>query len=88
MLARSGVQAARAADGELRRILRPEPGRVSDCLVGSHETARLANALYALLPEHEEGMLLEDLARTASMDVETARKVLHVLLHYDLVRAW
>jgi hypothetical protein len=87
-VARSGVQVASGTEGELRRILRPEPGRVSKCQVGSHETARLANALYGLLPEHEDGMMLEELATRANMDAETARKVLHVLLQYDLVRAW
>jgi len=49
-VARSGVQAAVSGDYRLQRVLRPEPGRVSNCPVGDDATAWLANSLYNLLP--------------------------------------
>jgi hypothetical protein len=87
-VARSGVQAGRAADGRLQRLLRPEPGRISACYVGNPETAQLAHALYALLPDEEEGLAIDDLARRGNMDAGVARRVLHILWLYELVKAW
>jgi hypothetical protein len=87
-VARSGVQADRSADGRLQRVLRPEPGRLSACFVGSPETARMAHTLYAMLPDEGDGVPLEELARRARMDAQIARRVLHVLWQYDLVKAW
>jgi leucyl aminopeptidase (aminopeptidase T) len=87
-VARSGVQANRAADGRLQRVLRPEPGRLSACFVGGPETARMAQTLYAMLPDEGGGVSLDELARRAHMDAQVARRVLHVLWQYDLVKAW
>jgi hypothetical protein len=86
-VARSGVQASRAADGRLQRILRPEPGRVSACFVGNPETARMSYSLYTLLPDDGGEVPLETLARRAKMDIVVARRLLHVLWQYDLVKA-
>ena len=85
-VARSGVQAGRADDGRLQRILRPEPGRVSSCFVGDAQTAQFAQSLYRLIPAEGEGLSVESLAALANLDVEVARRVLHVLWYYDLVR--
>jgi hypothetical protein len=85
-VARSGVQAGRASDGRLERLLRPEPGRVSACPVGNPETARLAYTLYALLPEEGGAVPLKDLAREAKLDTGVARRILHILWEYDLVK--
>ncbi len=87
-VARSGVQADRSADGRLQRVLRPEPGRLSACFVGGPETARMAHTLYTMLPDEGDGMSLEELARRAQMDAQVARRVLHVLWQYDLIKAW
>jgi hypothetical protein len=87
-VARSGVQADRSADGRLQRVLRPEPGRLSACFVGGPETARMAHTLYAVLPDEGDGMPLEELARRTQMDAQVARRVLHVLWQYDLIKAW
>jgi hypothetical protein len=87
-VARSGVQADRSADGRLQRMLRPEPGRLSTCFVGGAETARMAHTLYVMLPDEGDGMSLEELARRAHMDAQVARRVLHVLWQYDLIKAW
>jgi leucyl aminopeptidase (aminopeptidase T) len=87
-VARSGVQAGRANDGRLQRTLRPEPGRVSACFVGNPETARMATTLYGLLSDDGRGTPLQELAKRARMDVEVARRVLHVLWQYDLVKVW
>jgi hypothetical protein len=87
-VARSGVQASRSGDGRLLRMLRPEPGRVSHCFVGNPETARMAYALYTLLPDDGMGRPLGDLARRAKMDAGVARQLLHVLWQYDLVKVW
>jgi leucyl aminopeptidase (aminopeptidase T) len=87
-VARSGVQADRAADGRLERVLRPEPGRVSACFVGNPETARMAYTLYSLLPDESGGLPLDELARRAKLDTGVARRVLHILWEYDLVKVW
>jgi hypothetical protein len=85
-VARSGVQVHRSADGQLQRALRPEPGRVSSCFVGNPETAKLAHTLYSHTPEEGYGLPVETLAAQADMDLEVARRVLHVLWEYDLIR--
>jgi hypothetical protein len=83
-VARSGVQASRTGDGRLQRVLRPEPGRVSACFVGDHQTARFAQNLYRLIPD--DGIAIEPLASRANMDVDLARRVLHILWEYELIR--
>jgi hypothetical protein len=85
-VARSGVQVHRSADGQLQRALRPEPGRVSACFVGNPETAKLAYVLYEHTPEEGYALPVEALAAKADMDLEVARRVLHVLWEYDLIR--
>jgi aminopeptidase len=87
-VARSGVQADRASDGRLQRVLRSEPGRVSACYVGNPETARMAHMLYTLIPDRDEGVSLQELARRGKMDVGVTRRVLHILWQYDLVKVW
>jgi len=87
-VARTGVQASRSADGRLQRVLRPEPGRVSGCYVGNPETARLAYNLYASIPDQGDGIAVDALANRANLDRQVARRVLHVLWQYDLVRVW
>ena len=87
-VARSGVQTERASDGRLQRVLRSEPGRVSACFVGNPETARMAHMLYTLIPDRDEGVSLQELARRGKMDVGVTRRVLHILWQYDLVKVW
>lgn len=86
-VARSGVQAGQTADGRLQRILRPEPGRVSACSVGDPETARLAQKLYALLPDEGDWLAVDRLAARASLSLDLVRRLLHVMWRYDLIRA-
>ena len=85
-VARSGVQARSAPDGRLQRVLRPEPGRLSACFVGDSQTSQFAQALYALIPAQDDGVRITELAGQANMDVDLARRVLHILHSYDLVR--
>jgi hypothetical protein len=85
-VARSGIQAGQAADGRLQRILRPEPGRVSACLVGDGETGQLACTLYALLPGDGDWLSVEGLAARAAMEPDPVRRLLHILWRYDLVK--
>lgn len=70
----------------LQRILRPEPGRVSTCFVGDDDTSRLAYALYANIPPDDKGISIGSLAGKSKMDDETTRRVLHIMLDYDLIR--
>jgi leucyl aminopeptidase (aminopeptidase T) len=86
-VARSGVQAGQTADGQLQRILRPEPGRVSACSVGNPETARLAQRLYALMPDEGDWLAVEKLAARTDLSLELVRRLLHVMWRYDLIRA-
>jgi hypothetical protein len=85
-VARSGVQVGQAADGQLQRILRPEPGRVSACSVGDPETARFAHRIYALIPDEGDWLAVERLAARASLSLDLVRRLLHVMWRYDLVR--
>jgi hypothetical protein len=83
---RSGVQVNTTTDGRLQRVLRPEPGRVSNCFVGDDETARLARRLFALIPDDGEWLAVEKLIARAGLDPEVARQVLHVLWTYHIIR--
>ena len=85
-VARSGIQASEATNGRLQRILRPEPGRVSACLVGDNETAQLARTIYTYISYQGDWANIEQLATKSSMDPDLTRRVLHVLWSYDLVR--
>lgn len=80
----SGIQ-ARSHNGQLQRVLRSEPGRVSDCFVGDDETSRLAHSLYTKLPVESEWMPIDELAACSGLDSETLRRVLHVIWAYDLI---
>ena len=86
-IARSGVQAHHTRDSRLQRVLRSEPGRVSACSVGNAATAGLADRLYRHLPDSGDPVPLPDLARQAGIDTGVARKVLHVMWEYDLVKS-
>ncbi len=85
-VARSGVQAMTAPDGRLQRMLRPEPGRLSACFVGDSQTSQFANTLYTLIPAEDNGLPIEELIGQANMDAALARRVLHILKSYDLIR--
>jgi hypothetical protein len=85
-VARSGVQADQAADGQLQRILRPEPGRVSACSVGDPETARYAQRLYTLIPDEGDWLRVDRLAARASLSPDLVRRLLHIMWRYDLIR--
>lgn len=82
---RSGTQAD-SYGRRLQRILRSEPGRVSACFVGNDDTSRLAYALYTNLSVEGEWISITKLAKQSRVDEETARRVLHVLWAYSLVR--
>jgi hypothetical protein len=86
IVARSGVQAGGTADGCLQRILRPEPGRVSACSVGDHETSRFAHALYAFMPDDGDWLQVEDLAAVTDLQSGFVRRLLHVMWRYGLIR--
>ncbi|MCL7455283.1 MAG: hypothetical protein M8467_19785, partial [Anaerolineae bacterium] len=83
---RSGIQVDTTTDGRLQRVLRPEPGRVSNCFVGDDETARLARRLYVLVPDGGEWLAVETLVARAGLEPEAARQVLHVLWTYHIIR--
>ena len=83
---RSGIQVDTTADGRLQRVLRPEPGRVSNCFVGDDETARLAQRLYALVPDGGEWLAVDNLSARSGLEPEVVRQVLHVLWTYHLIR--
>jgi hypothetical protein len=83
---RSGVQTVTREDGLLWRVLRSEPGRVSHCLVGDEETARLARRIYDRLPEGREWETIGTLARRTRLNAEHVRRVLHIMWDYALVQ--
>jgi leucyl aminopeptidase (aminopeptidase T) len=85
-IALSGIQAIGSPNGRLQRVLRPEPGRVSNCFVGDHETSQLANILYHSLPQEGDWLSTEELVSRASLEPELVRRVLHVLWRYELIR--
>lgn len=82
----SGIQAIGSPGGRLQRVLRPAPGRVSNCFVGDHETSQLANVLYHSLPQEGDWLPIDKLVSRASLEPELIRRVLHVLWSYDLIR--
>jgi hypothetical protein len=48
----------------------------------------MAHTLYTLIPDRDEGVALQELARRGKMDVGVTRRVLHILWQYDLVKVW
>lgn len=83
-VSRSGIEVI-ASDHQLERRLRPEPGRVSSCPVGDDPTSRLAQQIYGLIPEDGSTIAIHDLSEAAGVDLETVRRVLHVMWEYELV---
>jgi leucyl aminopeptidase (aminopeptidase T) len=83
-VSRSGTEAS-YNNHHLARILRPEPGRVSTCLVGDDETARLAQVIYTLLPGDSTWMEIKGLFSTNGRDPDTVRRVLHLIWEYGLI---
>lgn len=83
---RSGVQTEIRDNGQLWRVLRSEPGRVSHCMVGDEETARLARQIYARLPEGREWIAVNTLAWRTKLSADCVRRVLHVLWDYALIQ--
>ena len=66
-VARSGVQAGRADDGRLQRVLRPEPGRVSSCFVGDAADSAVRADPLPLIPA-EGGAGVEALAALTNLE--------------------
>lgn len=83
-VSRSGTEAS-LNNHHLARILRPEPGRVSSCLVGNDETARLAQAIYSSLPGDSTWKEVKDLYSGEEGAPDTVRRVLHVIWKYGLI---
>jgi leucyl aminopeptidase (aminopeptidase T) len=83
-VARSGTEIA-LQNQLLGRVLRPEPGRVSNCMIGNHETSRLAAILYGLLPSDSEWIGINNLADHNQMDLDITRRVLHLMWEYGLI---
>jgi hypothetical protein len=83
-VARTGTETALQSQ-LLARVLRPEPGRVSNCMVGNHETSRLAASLYSLLPADSEWIDINNLADHNQMNLDIARRVLHLMWEYGLI---
>jgi hypothetical protein len=83
-VARSGTEAA-LQNQLLFRVLRPEPGRVSTCIVGNDETSKLAFGIYGLLPRNSEWIEIRNLFSNNSMDPDAIRRVLHLIWDYGLI---
>lgn len=81
-VARSGTEAA-FQNQFLFRVLRPEPGRVSTCIVGNEETSKLAYGIYDLLPKNNEWIEIRTLFN--NMDPDVIRRVLHLIWDYGLI---
>lgn len=84
-ISRSGTEAD-SYGKRLQRLLRSEPGRISGCFVGDDDTSRLAYDLYANIPANGEEVSIELLARRSKIDEDTTRRVIHIMLDYDLIR--
>jgi uncharacterized protein (UPF0262 family) len=61
---------------------------VSSCFVGTPQTAQFAHTLYRLIPDEGGELSIEQLAGQANLDVDLARRVLHILWCYELVKVW
>jgi leucyl aminopeptidase (aminopeptidase T) len=83
-VSRSGIEAS-INNHHLARVLRPEPGRVSTCPVGDDETARLAQKMYTILPGDNTWSEIQSLAAAGDSDVETVRRILHLIWEYGLI---
>jgi hypothetical protein len=82
--ARSGTEVS-LTNHTLARVLRPEPGRVSNCYVGDEETARLAQTLYSLLPIDGSWKEINSLYTNNGRDPDTIQRVLHLIWDYGLI---
>jgi leucyl aminopeptidase (aminopeptidase T) len=83
---RSGEQTTIAENGHLWRVLRSDPGRLSQCMVGDEETALLARSVYDRLPEGREWISIDTLVRRTKLSTEIVRRVLHILWDYALIQ--
>lgn len=83
-VARSGTEIA-LQNQLIARVLRPEPGRVSACIVGNDETSRLAASIYDLLPANSEWIEINDLVDGYKMDPDITHRVLHLMWEYGLI---
>lgn len=84
-VARSGIEVD-SKNQQLARVLRPEPGRVSQCMVGDNETSRLAASIYNLLSVHSEWANVNDLATRNNLKPDVTRRVLHLMWEYGLIK--
>jgi len=84
-VARSGTETV-SQNQHLARVLRPEPGRISACIVGNDETSRLASSIYALLPVDSEWLAINELANLNKMEPDITRRVLHLMWEHGLIK--
>jgi hypothetical protein len=83
----SGEKSKTDSEGRLRRVLMPPTGRVSDCIVGDDDTARLANHVLNVLSHSEGWMALKKVAEVAQMDLKTVYQVATVLCVFGLAKS-
>ena len=85
-VAQSGTQTKVSRDKKLKRKLRPEPGRISLCTIGDDKTSEIAVSLFEQLPPSGQFVDISILARKVQLDDEVTRKVLHIMLKYDIIK--
>lgn len=88
VVCRSGARAEQN-DGHLVRLWNSGPGRWDSLPVGTEPTARLAAALYQLIPDRGEMLTRERLlarAKAKGVSAAAVRSLLWILHQYDLVR--
>jgi len=83
-VARSGTEAS-TQNQLLARVLRPEPGRVSTCLVGNDETSRLACSIYNSLPGNNEWLEISRLTAHNGVSPDSIRRILHLIWEHGLI---
>jgi hypothetical protein len=73
-------------NGYLVRVLHPDTGRLLKCVVGQPATARHAAEIYRALATNGDTFEVAMLAAQTDLNEMTVRRVLDVMLRYDLIQ--
>jgi len=73
-------------NGQLKRMLRSEPGRIINYPVGEIETSKIAFKVFDCLPSDNSSISLIDLEQRTSLTSLALKQTLHVMNEFELIK--